>query len=102
MSKLKCIFKPKLRPIFFELGLRKKKLNSLQVFSQIEKEADDDDEPPSMEVRVGPGKKRSPRKSPRKRKVPDLVKAPTVTAAADEEPSTSTGECQTMLIFSVA
>ena len=83
------------------MGLRKKKPNSLQVFSQIEKEADDDNnEPPSMAVRVGPGKKRSPRKSPRKRKVPYLVKAPTVTAAADEEPSTSTGEYQTT--FSVA
>lgn len=67
-------------------------------FSEIEKEADDDDGgPPGLEVRTGKVKRGSPRKtpkkSPRKRKAPGLVKAPIV-FATDEEPSTSTGECQ--------
>ena len=70
-------------------NFRKLKSDPSQIFSQIEKEADDD-EPPALEVRNGQERKRSPRKSPRKtpkkRKAPDLVKAPT-----DEEPSTSSG-----------
>ena len=58
--KLRWFFKPKLK-LKFELPPRipKKKSNLFSPFSQIEKEAkDDEDEPPRLEVRAGgPGKK---------------------------------------------
>ena len=77
---------------------RKQKSNPMELFSQIDKEAEDD-EPPTLEVRPGPGKrdtpKKSPRKTPRKRKALDLAKALKVFATDDkpkDKPSTSTGE----------
>ena len=80
-------------PIELPPRIPKKKSNLFSPFSQIEKEAkDDEDEPPRLEVRKKGSPRKSPKKTPRKRKAPELVKVPKA-IATDEEPGTSSGKC---------
>ena len=60
------------------------------LFAQIEKEVDEEQEPPCLEVRVAAGNKGAPRRSPRKRQKRDPEPEPEVIAAC-EGSSTSTG-----------